>query len=44
MNFLFKNKIVSNESTPHEQSFGGVIIKSIFHMNKNNTNQEFIVF
>ena len=44
MNFLFKNKIVLNESTPHEHSFGGIIIKSIFHMNKNKTNQDFVVF
>ena len=42
--FLLKNKTVSNESTPHEQSYGAIIIKSIFHINKNNTNQEFIVF
>ena len=44
MNFLLKNKIVLNGRTPHEQSFGAIIIKSIFHINKNKTNQEFIVF
>ena len=44
MNFLFKNKYVLNESIPHEQSYGAIIIKSIFHMNKNKTNQEFVVF
>ena len=44
MNFLLKNKLVSNESTPYEHSFGGIIIKSIFHINKNKTNQVLVVF
>ena len=41
---ILKNKYVLNGSIPHKQSFSAIIIKSIFHTNKNNTNQEFIVF